>query len=141
MTSLYKRFVVAGFLFAGFLTSLSASAEDSKVMVLMLGDSGFHKPSEFYRHVADPLAEQSIELRYTEDLGDVNPENLAKYDGLMIFANIERITPEAESALLGFVEQGGGLIPVHCASFCFLNSDKYIDLVGGQFQEPRLHSF
>ncbi len=52
----------------------------------------------------------------------------------MIFANVERITPEAESALLDFVDQGGGLIPVHCASFCFLNSDKYIDLVGGQFK-------
>ena len=78
----------------------------------MLGDSGFHKPSEFYRHVTEPLAEQSIELRYTEDLGDINPENLAKYDGLMIFANVERITPEAESALLGFVEQGEPLTTV-----------------------------
>ncbi|MEO8271602.1 MAG: PVC-type heme-binding CxxCH protein, partial [Aureliella sp.] len=100
----------------------------------MLGDSGFHKPSEFYRHLAEPLAKQSIELKYTEDLNDINTENLAKFDGLMIFANVERITPEAESALLGFVEQGGGLIPVHCASFCFLNSDKYIELVGGQFK-------
>ena len=35
-------------------------------------------------------------------------------------------------------KDGGGLIPVHCGSFCFLNSDKYIELVGGQF---RSHGF
>lgn len=111
---------------------------DEKVTVLMLGDSGFHKPSEFYRHLAGPLSKNTVKLQYTEKLGDINPDNLAKYDGLLIFANIERITPGAESALLNFVNEGGGLIPVHCASFCFLNSDKYIELVGGQF---RSHGF
>ncbi|EMB17805.1 PVC-type heme-binding CxxCH protein [Rhodopirellula europaea] len=132
-------------LVAALISCPFASAEDSSpsgsrvaakqiVSVLMLGDSGFHKPSEFYRHLAEPLREQGIELRYTEKLGDISPESLKKYDGLMIFANIERITPESESALLDFVNQGGGLITVHCASFCFLNSPKYIDLVGGQFQ-------
>ena len=100
----------------------------------MLGDSGFHKPSEFYRHLVEPLREQGIDLRYTEDLGDVNHNSLSKYDGLLILANIERITPEAESALIDFVSRGGGLIPVHCTSFCFLNSEKYIELVGGNFK-------
>ena len=134
-----NRFVVVGFLLVSLLLWFPAAAQESKVQeskvsVLMLGDSGMHKPSEFYRNLAEPLARQSIELRYTEDLADINSDNLAKYDGLMIFANIERITPEVESALMRFVEQGGGLIPVHCASFCFLNSNKYIDLVGGQFK-------
>ncbi len=55
MTSLLRRFVAAGLLFASLLTSFSVAAEDSKVRVLMLGDSGFHKPSEFYRHVAESL--------------------------------------------------------------------------------------
>ncbi|TWU03006.1 PVC-type heme-binding CxxCH protein [Stieleria varia] len=134
MTSLFLRLAIAVFLLAGTGLHHVASAVEPRVSVLMLGDSGFHKPSEFYRHLVEPLAEQSVELQYTEKLSDLNSENLAKYDGLMIFANVERITPEAESALLNFVQQGGGLIPVHCASFCFLNSDKYIDLVGGQFK-------
>ncbi len=126
--------VVAALISCRFASADDSSPAGSNVSVLMLGDSGFHKPSEFYRHLAEPLREQGIELRYTEELEDINPESLAKYDGLLIFANIERITPEAESALLDFVNQGGGLIPVHCASFCFLNSEKYIELVGGQFQ-------
>jgi type 1 glutamine amidotransferase len=39
-----------------------------------------------------------------------------------------------KKALLDFVERGGGLVPLHCASYCFLNSPKYIELVGGQFK-------
>ncbi len=104
------------------------------VPVLMLGDQGFHKPSEFFRTLEGPLAKNSIRLEYTDNLSDINRENLAKYKGLLIFANVEQITPDAEAAMFGFVEDGGGLIPVHCASFCFLNSPKYVELVGGQFK-------
>ena len=35
--------------------------------------------------------------------------------------------------MLDFVSSGGGFAPLHCASYCFLNSPKYIELVGGQF--------
>ncbi len=104
------------------------------VKVLMLGDSGAHKPSEFYRALVEPLKKNSIELTYTENLSDINADKLKGFAGLLIFANITRITPEVETTLLEYVEKGGGLIPVHCASFCFLNSDKYIALVGGQFK-------
>ncbi|HUP78205.1 MAG TPA: PVC-type heme-binding CxxCH protein, partial [Pirellula sp.] len=110
------------------------AASPEAIKVLMLGDAGFHKPSEFYRAIKGPLAESSIELKYSDALSDINADYLKQYAGLLIFANVERITPEAEKALLDYVNNGGGLIPVHCASFCFLNSDKYIELVGGQFK-------
>lgn len=134
MTAPLKRLATACLLTATILFCSFASAQESQISVLMLGDTGLHKPSEFYRHLVAPLREQGIELAYSEALSDLNEGNLAQYDGLMIFANIEQITPQAESALLNYVKNGGGLIPVHCASFCFLNSEKYIDLVGGQFQ-------
>ena len=66
-------------------------------------------------------------------MGDLNARTLAGYDGLMIYANTTRITPEQEKALLDYVEQGHGFIPLHCASYCFLNSPKYVALVGAQF--------
>jgi putative membrane-bound dehydrogenase-like protein len=138
VNALLKYIAAATLLIAAFLFSNVASAQESQVSVLMLGDTGSHKPSEFYRHLKGPLGEQGIELVYTQKLSDFNEDNLSKYDGLLIFANMEQITPEAESALLTYVNDGGGLIPVHCASFCFLNSDKYIELVGGQF---RSHGF
>lgn len=121
-------------LIASLLNCQLVSGQEAQASVLMLGDSGLHKPSEFYRHLVQPFRRQGIDLRYTEQLGNLNEENLSNYDALLIFANIERITRQAESALLSYVGQGGGLIAVHSGSFCFLNSEKYIELVGGQFQ-------
>ncbi len=80
-------------------------------------------------------------MAYTDDLNDLNSDNLARYDGLIIYANHPTITPRQEAALLSFVENGKGLIPIHCASYCFLNSPKYISLVGGQFQSHKTGVF
>lgn len=51
----------------------------------------------------------------------------------MIYANTTRITSDQEKTLLDFVEGGKGLIAIHCASYCFLNSPRYVELVGAQF--------
>ena len=40
-----------------------------------------------------------------------------------------------------FVEGGKGFIPIHCASYCFLNSPKYIALVGAQFRRHGTGTF
>ncbi len=66
-------------------------------------------------------------------LDDLNPENLSRYDALLIYANINEIKPAQEKALIDYVEGGGAFVPLHCASYCFLNSPKYIALVGAQF--------
>ena len=67
------------------------------------------------------------------EMDDLNPETLAKHDALLIYANINEITPAQEKALIDYVEGGGAFVPVHCASYCFLNSPRYIALVGAQF--------
>ncbi len=123
------------------LIAFGSTASSQQLRVLMLGDSGFHKPSGFFRTIEEPLRKSGIELKYTENLSDVNADNLKEFVGLLIYANMERITPEAEKALLEYVENGGGLIPVHCASFCFLNSEKYVALVGGQFKRHGFTKF
>lgn len=107
--------------------------EAGTTRVLLLGDNGHHKPADFYKAVEPALRKANIEVNYTEALSDLNPSKLAGYDCLMIFANWTRIEPDQEKALLDFVSAGGGFVPVHCASYCFLNSPKYIELVGGQF--------
>ena len=63
----------------------------------------------------------------------LNPERLAQFAGLIVYANTTRISPDQERALLDYVASGKGFIPLHCASYCFLNSPKYIELVGAQF--------
>lgn len=103
--------------------------------ILFLGDDGHHRPIERFRLLEPALAKHKITLVYTDSINALNPKVLAGYDGLVIYANQEKITPDQEKALLEFVESGKGLIPLHCASFCFLNSPKYIELVGARFQK------
>ena len=115
------------------LASRGFGADPPQAKLLFLGDNGHHQPAARFKQLQPVMKARGIELVYTDKLDDLNAENLAKYDGLVIYANQERISPEQEKALLEFVEGGKGFIPLHCASFCFLNSPKYIDLVGAQF--------
>jgi len=116
------------------LSALCARAEDPKPLkLLFLGDNGHHKPAERFRQLQPVLAKRGIDLTYTDKVEALNEKTLAPYDGLIIYANTTRITAEQEKALLDFVEGGKGFIPIHCASYCFLNSPKYVELVGAQF--------
>src|SRR5687767_6760653 len=115
------------------LTSAAATSP-GLVRVLFLGDNGHHRPAERFKQIQPILAQRGIELTYTDKMEDVNAGKLAGYDCLLVYANTTRIAPEQEQAMLEFVERGGGLAPIHCASYCFHNSTKYIDLVGAQFK-------
>ncbi|HYT89831.1 MAG TPA: PVC-type heme-binding CxxCH protein [Gemmataceae bacterium] len=103
--------------------------------VLFLGDNGPHRPELRFRQLQPILAKRGIDLTYTDKIDALSPQTLARYDGLIIYANTTKITPDQEKALLDFVEGGKGFIPLHCASYCFLNSPKYVALVGAQFQK------
>jgi putative membrane-bound dehydrogenase-like protein len=115
------------------LTGFVCGQAPRPIKILFLGDNGHHQPAERFRQLQPVLAARGIELTYTDQVTALNAKTLASYDGLLIYANTTRITPEQEQALLDFVEGGKGFIPLHCASYCFLNSPKYIDLVGAQF--------
>ncbi|WP_455432033.1 PVC-type heme-binding CxxCH protein [Tellurirhabdus bombi] len=121
---------------AGRLSKASPSAR--RVEILFLGDRGHHRPIERVPSLMAALGDKGINLTYTENLNDINAENLARYDGLMIYANWDSIPPAPEKALIDFVASGKGLIPVHCASYCFRNSAEYVKMVGGQFWRHRM---
>ena len=116
-----------------------ASARDLKL--LFLGDRGHHRPAERFAQLQPALAPRGIELTYTERLADLNPANLAAYAGLVVYANIDEIGPAEESALLNYVADGGAFIPIHCASYCFRNSPRIVDLVGAQFKRHGTGTF
>ncbi len=121
------------------------AVEDSgprRVEMLFLGHDAKHHPSyEYMPILAAALAKDGINLTYTDKTSSLSEANLEKYDGLMIYANHEYITASQEAALLNFVESGKGFVPIHCASYCFHNSEKYIDLVGAQFWKHKTDSF
>ncbi len=125
------------------LTGLPAPAfaQPAKISILFLGDNGHHKPHERYRQIEPVLAARGIRLEYVDSAKALNPETLGRFDGLLVYANLEKITPEQEKALLDYVAGGKGFIPIHCASYCFLNSPKYVELVGAQFKSHGTGTF
>jgi putative membrane-bound dehydrogenase-like protein len=122
--------------------SHAVAREDAHPLkVLFLGDRGHHRPADRAAQLVPVLASRGIDVTYTEDMTSLSPINLSKYDAVLIYANTTEISREQEQALLGYVRGGGGFVPVHCASYCFLNSPAYIALVGAQFQRHGMAEF
>jgi putative membrane-bound dehydrogenase-like protein len=127
--------LTAGIIMCAISGSTGFAAESaSAIRVLFLGDNDHHRPEDRFKQLQPVLAEHGIKMTYTTSLDDLSAAKLAGYDCLMIYANHTKISPAQEEALLSFVEQGGGLAAIHCASYCFLNSPRYIELVGAQFK-------
>ena len=123
-----------------FLTTSLFAQSGKRIEVLFLGDKAHHKPMDRIPSFMAALGPKGVNFTYTDELADLNPQTLAKYDALMIFANWNEISPDAEKALLDFVASGKGFLPIHCASYCFRNSNEYIKLVGGQFWRHTMDS-
>lgn len=118
------------------------NAAPRRIEILFLGHTATH-------HQSDKLAEivqqaffkTGINITYTINPDDLNETTLSKYDGLMVYANYDTISKSQEQALLQYVKSGKGFIPVHCASYCFRNSDEVVKMMGGQFSTHKTDSF
>ncbi len=117
------------------------SAEDGRrLSVLFLGaptgNNPSHDPIERYRVIRQHLGIHGIDFTYTEDPADLRRDVLDLFDALLMYANWDQngpMNPDWESALIGYVEDGGGFLPIHSASACFGASDAFVALVGARF--------
>ena len=130
-----KLFLLACVVFVWSLAGPLAVGVEPPIKVLFLGDSGHHQPAERFAQLEPVLESRGVELVYTDKVSDLDPKVLSAYDALVVYANIDTLPPAGEAAILAFVRNGKGLVPLHCASFCFRNSPAWIDLVGAQFQK------
>ena len=87
------------------------------------------------------LGPKGVNFTYTSDANCLHDGSLSNYDALMIYANIGNITAEQEKGILDYVYKGGAFLPIHCASYCFLNSMQYVKLVGAQFKSHGVGTF
>ena len=124
-----------------FASAAAIAADEKPIKLLFLGDNQGHKPPLRFRQLEPVLAKRGIEITYTDKVDALSAKTLAPYDGLIIYANHTKWSPENETALLEYVESGKGFIPLHCASYCFIDSKKYVDLVGAQFQRHGTGTF
>jgi uncharacterized protein len=132
--SRFRTITVVACLLAPTLLLGAPSGAGKPLTVLFLGDRGHHRPAERAAQLIPVMADRGINITYAENLADLNPDTLAKYDALAVYANTDNIGPKQEQALLDYVANGGGFVPLHCASYCFRNSPAYVALVGAQFQ-------
>jgi putative membrane-bound dehydrogenase-like protein len=105
-----------------------------RLKVLFLGDNGHHRPYQRAKETLAVLAQNGIDLFYTDERDDLNPAELDKYHVLMLYNNHTTVSPTQLASLLEFVRDGGGLVVVHCASASFQNSEEFIKLVGAAFK-------
>jgi len=104
------------------------------IQMLFLGHSSeHHNSSQVMPVLAQSLINSGIHLTYSEDPEVLNDKDLALYDGIILYANHDSITASQEKSLLDFVASGKAFLPIHSASYCFRNSEAFIELVGGQF--------
>ncbi len=113
-----------------------------RLEILFLGHKSKHHDSEKLASIMTmEYFKSGLNISYTTNPDDLNENNLKGYDGLIVYANYDSITAPQEKALLGFVKEGKGFIPIHCASWCFRNSPEVVELIGGQFKTHKYDSF
>ncbi|HZH96533.1 MAG TPA: ThuA domain-containing protein, partial [Flavisolibacter sp.] len=103
-----------------------------RLEILFLGHQNKHHNSELLADiVTKDFFKQGINITYTTNPNDLKEDVLNGYDGLILYANYDSISKPQETALLNFVKNGKGFIPLHCASHCFRNSPDVVELIGG----------
>jgi putative membrane-bound dehydrogenase-like protein len=119
----------------------AAAADGRRLQVLFLGaptrNGPHHDPITRYRCLKQGLGTAGIDLTYSEDpTTALTPTALQPFDAVLLYGNwdMHGTLPQPQlDALLGYVEGGGGFVPVHCASACWGRSPQFVRLVGGRF--------
>jgi len=136
---IWRMAVFAAFVLISAITALpmqgSAQAEPGgRINVLFLGDDRLHNPFLRAKEILPVLANNGIDMVYSADPAVLSTESLNRFHTLIFFNNQPTISPSQLSALLRFIENGGGLVAVHSASAAFQNSEEFIRLVGASFR-------
>lgn len=133
--------IVLGFSFL-MATAFKMADNSRRLEILFLGHKSKHHNSEVLADIMNKeYFKDGINITYSTDPNDLNENFLTNFDGLVLYANYDTISPGQEKALLNFVKGGKGFIPLHCASYCFRNSAEVVEMIGGQFQKHKYDSF
>ncbi len=122
----------------------SARPTDGPIRVLFLGHESEKHPSDiYYPMLAEALGRDAIYFDYvtTPAVAFADADYLDLFDVVLLYANHEEIKPAHWENLKAFIENGGGFVPIHCASWCFQNIPEFDQVVGGRFANHRTGIF
>ncbi len=134
ITSVLLLLVVPLF-FLGCNTQKRSDDAPRRLELFFLGHASKHHDSEVLAGIlSQEYFPDGINITYSVDPEDLTRPDLHRFDGLVLYANHDSISPAQEKALLDYVASGKGFIPLHSASYCFRNSPEVVALIGGQFR-------
>lgn len=124
------------------LAAVSLSANETRPQLLFLGgSSGSHQTAAMANLLIPVLTDAGFQIKYTEDVTALQKANLDNFDAVILFRDHGDLPADVESDLVSAIEQGKGLIAIHCASHCFRNSERYTRLIGGRFATHEFGEF
>ncbi len=104
---------------------------------LLLGQAGerqFHNQPEHWAHLAAILRAAPLGARViSDDLADLNPAHLARFDVILNFSTDLAASEAQIAALLGAVVSGTGYVGLHAATATFLDHPRYLAMLGARF--------
>ena len=101
-----------------------------KKVLLMLG-GGYHPFPAAGEIMTEFLTKQGFEVESTEDRGRF--KKLKDFDAVVIYTQGGKLTPAQEKGLLGYVNDGGGVVGIHSASDSFKDNEGYMEMIGSEF--------
>ncbi|HEX8294724.1 MAG TPA: PVC-type heme-binding CxxCH protein [Chthoniobacteraceae bacterium] len=117
------------------ITPTAPAAAPGPIRVLFLGNEAkLHDSGAFLPLLMEKMGRDAIYFDYFTTPDCLTPATLAQYHAVMLYANHDVIKPEQFQALNGFIEQGGGFLPIHSGCACFGNEPRFAALVGAKFK-------
>ncbi|MDO5319559.1 MAG: ThuA domain-containing protein [bacterium] len=119
--------------------SLIKTAKTRRVLVFYRCEGFVHYDSIVTGNAAFRLAAErtkAFTVDFSQNYDDLRPENLKKYDVLVLNSTTGLKTKEnafLEPAFVGFVENGGGLLAIHAGADCWNDAPGAANVVGGLF--------
>src|SRR5215216_4236248 len=96
--------LILAIIFSASTTKKSSTDSPRRLEILFLGHKSLHHSSEMLADIfTKEYFKSGINITYTTEPNDLNENNLEKYDGLIVYANYDTISPSQEKALLNFV--------------------------------------
>ncbi|MGE0145494.1 MAG: PVC-type heme-binding CxxCH protein [Planctomycetota bacterium] len=120
---------------------LEAQGAARRLQVLFFGaptaNGPHHDPITRYRRIKQVFGVDGIDFTWSDDpLEALDPARLRDFDAVLMYGNWHQNGPMPKDqldALIEFVENGGGFLPIHCASACYGGSPRFVRLVGARF--------
>lgn len=119
----------------------SSAAQNLPRALLLTGngnvpEAGSGRPPwvhEFYIDIISEILKDIVSIDVTNDLEELNLENLANYDLLISYSLFLTPNNAQLDAIDSFIASGNSFLTIHCGILSLLNWQKYEELIGGIF--------